>query len=336
MINGTTYEPVTDITTNKPIEIPAGELPISIAFREDISDDFEDHSTIYVVNRDSNTVSAISAENNTKIKDIPVGDNPTGIEISSNSDTIYVANSDSNTVSVIDGIANEILAGVTFQVSPFNSGVIRCDGLTTPSPVGQYVYVYSGAQCTADPNAGFEFVSWEENNLSDNSSQTLSVWRPSYLDSFFKFFNPNSDIPEAKLNVTKFGTFTANFRELPPPLPPEFWAQMYAVIGTVVTALFIPTIVGWFKSKRDAKKFNYFHKQITAQEGKLDENDIEKLDDLRNSIGDAHSEGKLNDKHYESLRDEVSTLHEEIFRKKIAALDNGNKYSVVKKPVQEQ
>jgi len=31
---------------------------------------------LYVANRDSNTVYVISTENNTKIKDIPVGDEP--------------------------------------------------------------------------------------------------------------------------------------------------------------------------------------------------------------------------------------------------------------------
>ena len=97
---------------------------------------------------------------------------------------------------------------------------------------------------------------------------------------------------------------------------------MYAVIATVITALFIPSIVGWFKSKRDAKKLNYFHKQIASlyQDGKLDENDIEALDRLRNEIRDAYSEGKINEKHYESLRGEISTLYEEIFRKKIDAM----------------
>ena len=34
-------------------------------------------------------------------------------------------------------------------------------------------------------------------------------------------------------------------------------------------------------------------------------------------------------KHYESLRGEISTLYEEIFRKKIAALDGKNNYYLV-------
>ena len=177
--------------------------------------------------------------------------------------------------------------------------------------------------------------------MKDNSSQLISISRPvPLLDSIYDFFNSSSaDKPQVDtLTVTKFGTFTANFKEVPPPLPPEFWAQMYAVIGTVVTALFIPSIVGWFKSKRDAKRLNYYHKQIASLygDGKLDENDIEALDRLRSRILDAYSEGKLNEKHYESIRGEISTLYEEIFRKKITALDSNNSYSVVSKPAQEQ
>jgi hypothetical protein len=29
------------------------------------------------------------------------------------------------------------------------------------------------------------------------------------------------DPPESKLNITSFGSSTANFKELPPPIPPE-------------------------------------------------------------------------------------------------------------------
>lgn len=144
--------------------------------------------------------------------------------------------------------------------------------------------------------------------------------------------------------MTQFGNFTANFREAPSPLPPEFWAQMYAVIATIITALFIPSIVGWFKSKREAKKLNDFHhkqiadlhKQIAVlhQVGKLDGKGIKALDDLRNRIENAYPEGKLNEKHYESLRGKISGLYKEVFRKRID--DAVNKTRADKKALQEQ
>jgi YVTN family beta-propeller protein len=300
-------------------------------------------NAVYVANAGSDSVSVISTENNRKIEDIPVGDLPIDIAFDFVLDTIYVANAGSDSVSVIDGIANRVVAGITFQINPFNSGYIVChdlttgspDDLTPPSPIGEYIYVYSGTECIAKPNDGFEFISWEE-NLGDNSTQLITISRPaSPWDSIAEFLRIRSDEPEAKLNITKFGTFTANFKELPPAIPPEFWLQSYVLVGTVIAGLSIPTIIGWIRSKRDVRKLKYYHRQIASLygDGKLDENDIEALDRLRSRVLDAYSEGKINEKHYESLRAEISTFYEEIFRKKIDSL---NYNSITKKSTQEQ
>jgi YVTN family beta-propeller protein len=314
-------------------DIIVGAAPIAIAINNNTN-------TVYVANYDSNSVSVISAENNTKIgEDIIVGDSPSAIAVDEFTDTVYVANAGSNSVSVIDSAANKVVAGIILHVSPFNSGYIVCDDLTTPSPTAQYFYVYSGAECTAKPNGGFEFVSWEE-NLGGNSTQLIKLSRPaSTLDSFLEFLRIKSpDEPEAKLPITKFGTFTANFKELPPPVPQEFWLQSYVLVGTVVAGLSIPSIVGWIKSKMDARKLNYYHKEIAAlygDDGKLNENDIEPLNRLRSSILDAYSKGKINEKHYESLKNETSILYEKIFRNRINdSLNNNNPSN--KKTTEEQ
>jgi YVTN family beta-propeller protein len=316
-------------------EIPVGDAPTDIIV-DNYAVDNVNETKVYVANYNSDTVSVITPNYNeenqnytwTEEEEIPVGDGPIAMDYNPDLGTVYVANELSGGVSVIDSEANEVLAGVTFQVNPFNSGYILCDNLTTPSPVGQYVYVYSGAECIAKPNEGFEFVSWEE-NLGGNATQHIQVSRDaSNWDSFVlavaDFFGDKPDEPESKLNVTKFGTFTANFKEAPPPLPQEFWAQMSVVIVTVITGLFIPSIVGWFKSKREAKKLKYFHNEIDAlyQDGKLDEKDIKELDDLRNRIENAYPEGKLNEKHYESLSGKISVLYDKIFKKRINDLSN--------------
>jgi YVTN family beta-propeller protein len=329
---------------NENAQIEVGDSPLAVGIHVLTN-------TVYVANSGSDTVSVINAENNEKITDIPVGERPTAIGVSEAKGTVYVANYGSDSISVIDATDNEVVAGVTFQVNPLDSGHIECDGLSFPSSQDsfdlsfsqQQYYVLSGAECIAKPNPGFEFLSWEE-NLEGGSTQLINIARPaSTWDSFVlavtDFFGDKPDQPESKLNITKFGTFTANFRETPPPLPQEFWVQMYVVVGTVITGLFIPSIVGWFRSKRDVRKLNYFHKQVVSLygDGKLDENDTGALDRLRNNIGNAYSEGKINEKHYKTLRGEISTLYEETFRKKIAALDsNNNNYSVVKKPIQQQ
>jgi hypothetical protein len=95
----------------------------------------------------------------------------------------------------------------------------------------------------------------------------------------------------------------------------------------------IPSIIGWTRSKRDVRKLNYFHKQISLLngDGKVDEKDIESLDQLRGNIIDAYSRGNLNEKHYENLKNETSVYYEKIFRRRIDdALNNSNNYSFKK------
>jgi YVTN family beta-propeller protein len=293
---------------------------------------------VYVANSLSDSISVINGTTNTKIgQDIPVGKDPVAIGVDKDTHTVYVANSDSNGISVIDGIANKVVTGITFQVNPFNSGYIICDGLTSPSPVGQYIYVYFGAQCTSKPNEGFEFLSWEE-NLGGNSTQLISVsGSVSPWDSLAGYLGiKSSDKPEAKLIITKFGTFTANFKELPPAIPSEYWIPLYGIIISTIVGWSIPSIIGWARSKGDARKLNYYHKQIATlyRDGKLDENDIKPLNRLRSNILDAYSEGKINEKHYESLKDEISILYEKIFRNRIVSLGNDNPSN--KKSAQEQ
>jgi YVTN family beta-propeller protein len=56
---------------------------------------------LYVANTGSDTVSVISTQNDTWIKDIPVGDSPVNIDINPSLEAVYVANRESNTVSVL-------------------------------------------------------------------------------------------------------------------------------------------------------------------------------------------------------------------------------------------
>jgi YVTN family beta-propeller protein len=64
--------------------------------------DNEDTNLIYVANWDSGTVSVISGENNTKIKDIEA-DDPFSTAVNEDTNTVYVGNEMTNTVSVISG-----------------------------------------------------------------------------------------------------------------------------------------------------------------------------------------------------------------------------------------
>ena len=126
---------------------------------------------------------------------------------------MYVTNSGNDSISVIDGISKKVVAGVKFQVYPFNSGYIECDKLV--APVGQYFYVWSGTECRAKANDGFEFFNWIK-NLDQNASMIIKQVPVSTnpLKPISDLFANESDNHEAVVNITEFGTFTANFKEI--------------------------------------------------------------------------------------------------------------------------
>ena len=73
--------------------------------------------------------------------------------------------------------------------------------------------------------------------MKNDSTQIINVSKSaSTLESLKEFFNIKFEKPEAKLKVTKFGTFTTNFKELPPPLLPEYVVTLF---GGVVTTLIV-------------------------------------------------------------------------------------------------
>lgn len=251
---------------SKTAQIEVGDSPSTVRV-----DDYS--HTAYVVNRGSNTVSAIDLKNTVKAKDMPVGRDPRDIAIDIDSDIAYVVNFHSNGVSVIDTEMNGPVAGVIFLLSPINSGLIKCDGVDTPSPIGQFIYLHSGAQCKAEPNDGFEFVSWQQ-NLKVNSTQLIESNSSYWWTPITKLFGANSSStkPQPNLNVTQFGTFTANFKEIHPPIPPEYWLPIYGIVVSTIVGWSIPSIIAWTKSKEDARKFNHYHNQINSlDDNKLDE-----------------------------------------------------------------
>jgi YVTN family beta-propeller protein len=74
ILHDRTLEEVTRQTSgvNKSSQIDVGRSPSNIVISFD---------KVYVLNYDSNTLSVINKSNNTKIREIPVGDNPSDIDI---------------------------------------------------------------------------------------------------------------------------------------------------------------------------------------------------------------------------------------------------------------
>ena len=71
-----------------------GQTPLGIQYNPSNDD-------IYVVNRDSDTVSVIDSTTNTVIDTINVGQNPQDLEFNSGNNNMYVTDLSSNAVSVI-------------------------------------------------------------------------------------------------------------------------------------------------------------------------------------------------------------------------------------------
>jgi YVTN family beta-propeller protein len=268
-------------------------------------------------------VSVIDGETNSVIKTIPVGASPTDVAVNPNNNLIYVANVDSNTVSVIDGETNEVVLGVIFSINLPDSGHISCiDGEEIPT--NEYRKIKVGDACKAEANNGFIFSSWTQ-NLGKNSSRTVSASKVSYSPFNFLLgafgYTPSDDY--ATLTIPSFGNFTANFKELPPPIPSEYLIPLYGAIISSIVGWSIPSIIGWAKSKKENRRINWYHKQVNSlyDDGTLDQNDIKTLDRLKADISDAYAKGKLSDQHYQNLKSELSVLYEEVYRKRNDSLN---------------
>ncbi len=67
---------------------------------------------------------------------------------------------------------------------------------------------------------------------------------------------------------------------------------------------------------------------IVYADGKVDENDTDKLDELNKSISDSYAAGKINNDQYTSLKNEVSAAYQKIFKKRIESITDPNTEAV--------
>jgi YVTN family beta-propeller protein len=125
--------------------IPVGQTSIGIAF--DAA-----NSNLYVVNRDSDTVSVISGQTNTVIRTIPVGNFPVGIAFDSANGNLYVVNSGDGTVSVISTVGLKPPNTIITSAIDGNGASIQNGGTTLSISIR---FTFTGIQGSS-PIAGFE------------------------------------------------------------------------------------------------------------------------------------------------------------------------------------
>jgi YVTN family beta-propeller protein len=303
---------------------------VNVSSPSDIAVD--DNSDIaYVVNSDSNTVSIINRSSGvySNIGNITVGAGPSSIATTQrgvDKGIAYVVNSDSNTVSILHGPSQKVQTVVSFDVSPFYAGRIECNKITVPT--NQYLYIDFQTYCKAQANPGFQFNSWIE-KLGSNSSRTIRVsqgdWLMNALDWLMSVVGREPKDTPATLNVTTFGSFTANFERAPPAIPPEYLATLFTVVASAFIGSWLtPSFIGWRRAKKQGKKLDYYHEEVKhlSADGKLDKNDIDSLDKLRDKITDEYARGKMNKEQFDKLVDDISISYLEIFRKEIDSFTN--------------
>jgi YVTN family beta-propeller protein len=308
---------VIDGYTNKiETNIHVGKFPSSIAVNPVTNE-------IYVANFGSDSVTVIDGYTNKIETNIHVGKFPSSIAVNPTKNTIYVANTGADSVTVIDGYTNKAAAGVTFNIIPSDSGHIICNK-NIESPNNQYFYVGFETECTAQPNKGFEFLDWVE-NLGHNSSTIIKLHTVSnsLLDSFLDIlgFKPND--PAATLYVTKFGSFTAHFKAIPPAIPAQYWIPLYGVIVSSIVGWSTPNIIGAMKSKKQRRIHVQYQNEINSvyDDSKSYKDNIKKLHNLNDRIRHSHIQGKISDQQYEGLKNETSILYQEILKNKMDSLN---------------
>jgi uncharacterized membrane protein len=130
--------------------------------------------------------------------------------------------------------------------------------------------------------------------------------------------------PEATLKITKFGSFTANFKPLPPTIPGEYLVALFGIVAASIVGWLSPTIIDSQKSRREAKIVSRYHYAIESlyNDNKIDEQDVTQLDKLKYDIANDYAKGRIGDKQYVNTKNEIPILYENIFRKMIDSLNN--------------
>ena len=289
------------------------------------------------VNENTNTVYVLAEqglyslnEKTKRFSNINISEPLSNIEVDENSNIIYLTSEDSDSLFAIHGPKNKVAVGITFNTFPLNSGRILCGDDKTEYPINQYLYEVPGITCIAKANSGFEFAGWNENIDSNTTRPLKQCIEESYnfydpvIEPIQKTLNIYNDTADTSFCLTQYGTFTANFRELPAPLPTEYWIPLYGLIVSTIIGASIPSIIGWTKTRGDIKKLNLHHEKIKSlyEEGSRDDHDFESLNKLKDEVSDSFSKGKISQFHYSNLKDEISILYQEIFMKKIDSMDD--------------
>ena len=245
-------------------------------------------SRIYVTNYGSNTVSVIDGKSDRLLVNVDVGSFPHKAYYNPKTHIIYVLNVGSKTISEIKD--TNLLAGVTFNVNPSNSGKLECNG-TMISDV-DYERYDAGSEiiCKAMPSSDYVFRSWSANLPLQSGTSSVTSF-----------------------NSSDFGNITANFQvPVEITLPKEYWEQLYVVlISIMVPAIVgwsIPAIAGYFNTIRQRKVLRKIMGEIIDANNNVGniEQKRKRLRNIQIEIVKKLTDGKISESQYGILNDNIS------------------------------
>ncbi len=154
---------------------------------------------------------------------------------------------------MIDDKTNEVilLRNIIFNVSPTNSGTIDCNGvkiITNQSLLDQEFNLPFGTKCAAIANDKYYFKCWVENiNKNDVRTINSSASNSNLPFPFFAGIWGSNSIDETSIltiTETKSGFFSANFKEVAPPILNKYLVPLYGIIASTIIGCSIPSIIG--------------------------------------------------------------------------------------------
>ena len=129
--------------------------------------------------------------------------------------------------------------------------------------------------------------------ISDSPWNSLSIFGKPYDAS-------------ATFDVNRFGTFTANFKAVPPPVPPEYWIPLYGIIVSTIVGWSIPSIIGWIRGRIKRKEtVKEYDDIINSLSSATDRNSVDKI---KNEVIHAYISEKLTEFQYKILNEKISEV----------------------------
>ena len=111
----------------------------------------------------------------------------------------------------------------------------------------------------------------------------------------------------ATFDANRFGTFTANFKAVPPAVPPQYWIPLYGIMISTIVGWSIPSIIGWIRARTKRKATVKEYADIINSLSSA--TDLNSLDRIKNQVIHAHISEKISDFHYKILDEKISHDH---------------------------